>query len=67
MKELLKIAVYALLAAALSPMIGFWVVALVGSTMALVPLSILLSKLFPETSKHVAHSLLGDDPSLLAS
>ena len=67
MKEFFKITICALLAAVLSPMIGFWVVALVGSAMALLPLSMALSKAFPGAWDRMRASLFGGASSLSAS
>jgi hypothetical protein len=67
MKELLKIAACALLVAALSPMIGFWVVALVGAVVFLLPVSIALSTAFPKTWKHIEDSLFAKTSSLSVS
>lgn len=67
MKELLNITICALLVVVLSPMIGFWVVALVGSAMALLPLGMALSKAFPEKWAQLSESVFGGRTRLSAS
>lgn len=67
MKELFKMTLCALLVLALSPMIGFWVVALVGSAMALLPLGMALSKAFPGAWAQLSESLFGGRTHLPAS
>lgn len=58
MMNLLKIVVVVLLVLALSPLAGFWIVALVGAGLILLPLGAVMAKVFPETWKHLEHSLL---------
>lgn len=48
MKEICKMAVCALAVLLFAPMIGFWVVAAVGASMALLPLGAAFSKAFPK-------------------
>ncbi len=67
MKELLKIAACALLVVALSPVIGFWVVALVGVATFLLPVGIAFSTTFPKTWKHIEDSLFTTTSSLSVS
>ena len=67
MKELLTITICALLVVVLSPMIGFWVVALVGSAMALLPLGAALSQAFPKAWAHMSESAFGGKTHLSAS
>ncbi|MCC8998909.1 MAG: hypothetical protein LM522_05335, partial [Candidatus Contendobacter sp.] len=67
MKEFLKIAACALLVAVLSPVIGFWVVALVGAAVFLLPVSIAFSTTFPKTWKHIEDSLFTRMSSLSVS
>ncbi|MDG4551391.1 MAG: hypothetical protein P9F19_18230 [Candidatus Contendobacter sp.] len=57
MKELLKIAVCAVLLLALSPLVGFWIVALVGAGLLLLPIGAVVAKAFPETWKHIENTL----------
>ncbi len=66
MKEYFKVVVCVLLAVALSPAIGFLFVALVGASMALVPLGVAFSKAFPETGKHLVERLFATNSSLSA-
>ncbi len=57
MKELLKIAVCAVLVLALSPLAGFWIVALVGAGLLLLPIGAVVAKTCPETWKHIENNL----------
>ena len=66
MREVLKVAACALLGALLSPMAGFWVVALVGSTMLLLPLGIAVSTAFPKAWKRIWGNLFTGSGSLSA-
>jgi hypothetical protein len=66
MKEILKVVVCVLLAVALSPAVGFWVVALVGASMALLPLGVAFSTAFPKTGKHLVERLFARTSSLSA-
>ena len=67
MKELFKIAVCVILVLALSPFAGFWIVALVGTGLVLLPVGAALAKICPETWKHVEDSLFSRTSSLSAS
>ncbi|HCB12373.1 MAG TPA: hypothetical protein DEP36_02210 [Gammaproteobacteria bacterium] len=53
MKELIKVAVSAILVLALSPFLGFWLVALIGALIFLLPIGAGVSVLFPETCHHI--------------
>lgn len=53
MKELIKVAVFAILVLALSPFLGFWLVALVGALIFLLPVGAVVSALFPKTCHHI--------------
>jgi hypothetical protein len=64
MKQFAKIVLCALLAVALSPIIGFWIVALLGALMILLPVGIGLSTVFPKTWRHVEEVLLSRTSSL---
>lgn len=64
MKQFLKVLVCVLLAAALSPVIGFWVVALLGAMMILLPVGIGLSRVFPKTWSHLEEMLLSGTSAL---
>ena len=57
MNELIKIAVCALIVVALSPLLGFWIVALVGVTLFLLPVGVVFSTIFPKAWKHIEDSL----------
>ena len=67
MKELFKIAACALLVLALAPMAGFWVVALVGTALFVLPLGVIFSTVFPKTWKHIEDDLFARTSSLSAS
>ncbi|MFZ1830959.1 MAG: hypothetical protein WAW42_19790 [Candidatus Competibacteraceae bacterium] len=58
MKELCKIAGFAILVLALSPFLGFWLVALVGALVFLLPVGAALSALFPKTWHHLEDDVL---------
>ena len=53
MKELIKVVVFAILVLALSPFLGFWLVALVGALIFLLPVGAVVSALFPKTCHHI--------------
>lgn len=57
MKELFKISLYILLVVALSPFLGFWLVALVGALVFLLPVGLALATLFPNTWHHVENDI----------
>ncbi|KAB2934152.1 MAG: hypothetical protein F9K25_04765 [Candidatus Contendobacter sp.] len=67
MKELFKIAVCAVVVLALSPIAGFWIVALVGAGLLLLPISVAIATTCPETWKHIENSLFSRTSSLSAS
>jgi hypothetical protein len=67
MKELLKIAVCAILVLALAPVLGFWIVALIGAGLLLLPIGTLVATTFPETWKHIEDHLFARNSSLSAS
>jgi hypothetical protein len=67
MKELLKIAVCVVLAAVLAPVAGFWVVALVGAALFLLPAGMVFSTMFPKAWKHIEDELLAKTSSLSPS
>ena len=56
MKELLKIAVGAILILALAPLAGFWIVALVGAGLLLLPIGTVVATAFPKTWKHIENN-----------
>lgn len=64
MKQFVKVVACALLAVALSPVIGFWIVALLGALMILLPVGIGLSTMFPKVWRHVEEVLLSRTSSL---
>ena len=66
MKEFFKIAVCVILVGALAPFAGFWIVALVGAGLILLPLGAVLAKTRPETWKHIQDSLFSRTSSLSA-
>lgn len=57
MKDITKIAVFAILLA-LSPFAGFWIVALAGAGLLLLPAGAAISKFFPKAWRHIEDSLL---------
>ncbi len=66
MKEL-KIAVCVILVLALSPLVGFWIVALVGAGLLLLPIGAAVATAFPETWKHIEDNLFSRNSFLSAS
>lgn len=67
MKELFKVAVFAILVLALSPFIGFWLVALLGALVFLLPVGAVVSALFPETRHHLEDLVFAKFSRLSAS
>jgi len=67
MKEFIKIALCAIVVLALSPLAGFWIVALVGAGLLLLPMSAAIATTCPETWKHIEDSLFSRTSSLSAS
>ena len=67
MKEFFKIAMCVILVLALSPFAGFWIVALVGAALVLLPISAAIATAFPKTWKQVEDSLFSRTSSLVAS
>ncbi|MBK8185524.1 MAG: hypothetical protein IPK63_22550 [Candidatus Competibacteraceae bacterium] len=57
MKNMTKIAVFIVLVLALSPFAGFWIVALVGAGLILLPASAVVSTFFPKTWHRIEESL----------
>ncbi|NTU65342.1 MAG: hypothetical protein HGB05_18565 [Chloroflexi bacterium] len=64
MKELTKIAVFAIVALVLSPLLGFGIVALIGVALFLLPVGAVVSTIFPKTWKHVDDTLLSSSSLL---
>ena len=58
MKDITKIVVFAILVVALSPFAGFWIVALIGAGLLLLPAGAAISTFFPKTWRHIEDSLL---------
>ncbi len=67
MKEFFKIAVCAILVLTLAPVAGFWIVALVGAALLLLPMSAAIATAFPEAWKQIEDSLFSRTSSLSAS
>ena len=67
MKELFKIAACALLVLVLAPIAGFWVVALIGAALFVLPLGVIFSAVFPKIWKHIEDDLFARTSSLSAS
>ncbi|QQS54837.1 MAG: hypothetical protein IPM89_03050 [Candidatus Competibacteraceae bacterium] len=57
MKNIIKIAVLTIVVLVLSPVLGFWIVALVGAALFLLPAGAAVSVLFPKTWRHIEDSL----------
>lgn len=58
MKNITKIVMFAILVVALSPFAGFWIVALIGAGLLLLPAGAAISKFFPKTWRHIEDGLL---------
>ena len=54
----IKMAVFAILVLALSPLVGFWIVALVGAALFLLPVGVTVLALFPRVFRQVEDHLL---------
>lgn len=67
MKDITKIAVFAILVLALSPFAGFWIVALIGAGLLLLPVGAVISTFFPKAWRHIEGSLFSRSPSLPAA
>lgn len=57
MKDITKIVVFAILVVALSPFAGFWIVALIGGGLILLPIGAAISTFFPQAWRHIEDSL----------
>ena len=64
MKELLKIAVGAIFILALAPLAGFWIVALVGAGLLLLPIGTVVATAFPKTWKYIENNWFSRGSSL---
>ena len=58
MKDMTKIVVFAILVLALSPFAGFWIVALIGAGLLLLPIGAAISMFFPKAWRHIEDRLL---------
>lgn len=58
MKELIKVAAFSMLVLMLSPLLGFWIVAVVGAGLVLLPVGAVVSTAFPNARKWIEDSLL---------
>ena len=58
LKDIVKIAIFAISVLALSPFAGFWIVGLVGGGLLLLPMVAAISKFLPKTWQHIENSLL---------
>lgn len=63
MKELFKILAYMVLVLAFAPLAGFWIVALVGAGLILLPLSAVVAKVFPAARRRI-EAILAPQSSL---
>lgn len=57
MKDLSKVIVFAVLVLALAPFGGFWIVALIGAGLLVLPASAVIAKFFPKTWHRIEESL----------
>jgi hypothetical protein len=57
MKDITKIVVFAILVLALSPFAGFWIVALIGAGLLLLPVSAVIARFFPKAWRHIEDSV----------
>ena len=57
MKDIMKIAMLAIVVLTLSPLVGFWIVALVGAALVLLPVGAVISAAFPKAWKQIENSL----------
>lgn len=57
MKTFTKVAVFVVLVLALSPFAGFWIVALVGAGLVLLPVGALLVALFPKKTEWLLNTV----------
>ena len=67
MKEFFKIALCVILALALAPVAGFWIVALVGAALVALPLGAVIATAFPKTWKQIENRLFSRTSSLATS
>lgn len=58
MKDITKVAVFAILVLALAPFAGFWIVALIGAGLLALPIGAVISTLFPNAWRHLEDGLL---------
>lgn len=58
MKDMTKIVMFAILVLALSPFAGFWIVALIGTGLLLLPVGAVFAKFFPAAWRRVEDSVL---------
>ena len=54
----IKVAVFAIMVLALSPLVGFWIVALVGAALFLLPVGATVSALFPKAFRQAEDHFL---------
>ena len=54
----IKIAVFAIIVLALSPLVGFWIVALVGVALFLLPVGATVSAMFPKAFRQAEDNFL---------
>lgn len=58
MRNITKIAAFAILVLVLAPFAGFWIVALIGAGLLLLPVGAAIAKFLPMTWRHIEDSLL---------
>jgi hypothetical protein len=54
----IKVAVFAIMVLALSPLVGFWIVALVGAALFLLPVGATVSAMFPKAFRQAEDHFL---------
>jgi hypothetical protein len=58
MRNITKIAAFAILLLALAPFAGFWIVALIGAGLLLLPVGAAIAEFLPTAWRHIEDSLL---------
>jgi hypothetical protein len=58
MRDIIKMAVFAIVVLALAPLAGFWIVALVGAALFLLPVGAVVSAVFPKAFRKAEDNLL---------
>jgi hypothetical protein len=61
MKSFIKGVIFAVLVLALSPFLGFWIVALVGAGLILLPVGVSLATFFPKATESLMDTFRRED------